>query len=179
MTTINETAVFGGGCFWCTEAVYQRLKGVISVMSGFAGGKEPNPTYEAVASGMTSHAEVIQVEFDPTVILYKQLLEVFFATHDPTTLNRQMYDMGTQYRSIILYSSDPQKQEAEAFVKELEHEKVYKDQITTEIALLTQFYPAGDYQQNFYNNNKLLPYCQIIVDPKVAKFEERFKNLLK
>lgn len=175
----TEIAVFGGGCFWCTEAVYIRLKGVLSVTSGFAGGTKPNPTYEDVVSGMTGHAEVIQVEFDPAIISYNQLLEVFFATHNPTTLNQQMYDMGTQYRSIILYTSDTQKQEAEAYTQQLEKEKAFDNPIVTEIAPLEQFYPAGDYQQNFYENNKLQPYCQIIIDPKVAKFEERFKDLLK
>lgn len=179
MTTTHETAVFGGGCFWCTEAVYTRLKGVASVTSGFAGGTKPNPTYRDVVTGTTGHAEVIRIEFDPTVITYKQLLEVFFATHNPTTLNRQGNDSGTQYRSIILYTSDEQKQNAAEYIAKLGQEHVFTDPIVTEVVKLDAFYPAEDYHQQYFANNKTQPYCQIVIDPKVAKFEERFKNLLK
>lgn len=175
----NEIAVFGGGCFWCTEAVFSRLKGVVSVSSGFAGGTEVDPTYEDVASGMTSHAEVIKIEFDPSVITYKQLLEVFFTTHDPTTKNRQMYDVGTQYRSIVLYTSEAQKKEVEDFITYLTTEKYFKDPITTEVVPMTEFYVAGDYHKNYFDNNKMQPYCQIIIDPKISKLRESFKALLK
>jgi len=173
-----ETAVFAGGCFWCTEAVFQKLRGVKSVLPGYAGGHVANPTYEQVAMGRTGHAEAIKFEYDPAVISYNDLLQVFFATHDPTTLNRQAYDVGEEYRSLILYSNEQQKQEAEKFVQTLTDDKVYDAPIVTEIKPLDAFYPAADYHRNFYLNNRDMPYCQIIINPKLKKLKEHFASLL-
>lgn len=173
----SEIAVFGGGCFWCTEAIYNELKGVIKVLPGYAGGTTPNPTYEQVCTGHTGHAEAIQVEFDSEKISYKTLLTVFFGTHDPSTLNRQGNDTGTQYRSIILYTTLEQKIEAEAFIKEAQADT--PDPIVTEIQPLTTFYVAEDYHQKYYERNILQPYCQVVVSPKLAKFKEKFRELLK
>lgn len=172
-----EIAIFGGGCFWCTEAVYQELEGVISVLPGYAGGHTPNPSYEAVCTGQTGHAEAIQVEFDPEKISYKTLLTVFFGTHDPTTLNRQGNDTGTQYRSIILTTSPEQKTTAEAFIKEAQVD--LEDPIMTEIKLLETFYEAEDTHKNYYARNVLQPYCQFVINPKLAKLKEKFRELLK
>lgn len=171
-----KTAVFGGGCFWCTEAIFQELKGVTSVMPGYAGGKIPNPTYEQVCSGMTGHAEVTKIEFDPSQIYYSDLLKVFFYVHDPTTLNQQGSDVGPQYRSIILYADEEQKNEASKLIDELKKDG---QNVVTELVPLKEFYPAEEYHKNFYLNNPDKPYCQIIIDPKIKKFEERFKELLK
>ena len=156
----NEIAVFGGGCFWCTEAVFDELRGVHSVVSGYAGGATKNPTYEQVCSGQTGHAEVIKIEFDPGQISFRDLMTVFFATHDPTTLNRQGNDAGTQYRSAILYANDEQKQQAAAFIKELDDAKTFKNPVVTTLEPLAEFYPAEDYHQKFYANNPYQPYCQ-------------------
>jgi peptide-methionine (S)-S-oxide reductase len=172
----TETAVFGGGCFWCTEAVYKMLNGVISVTPGYAGGFGNNPTYDEVCSGLTGHAEVVKIEFDPSVILYEDLLTVFFATHDPTTLNRQGDDIGTQYRSIILYANGGQKQKALDFIKKID-EADHK--IVTEVKPLESFYEAEDYHRDYYFRNKNAPYCEVVISPKLAKLQERFSNLLK
>jgi len=170
-----ELATLGSGCFWCTEAVFQQLKGVKSVKSGYAGGTTENPTYEQVCTGRTGHAEVIQVEFDPSVISYEELLEVFFETHDPTTMNRQGNDVGTQYRSIILYHSDEQKEIAERVKKRLDESGKWKNPIVTEIKPFTEFYIAENYHQDYYNQNKNQPYCRVVISPKLQKFEKSFK----
>ena len=170
-----ELATLGSGCFWCTEAVFQQLKGVKSVKSGYAGGTTENPSYEQVCTGMTGHAEVIQVEFDSSVISYEELLEVFFETHNPTTMNRQGNDVGTQYRSIILYHSDEQKEIAERVKKRLDQSGKWKNPIVTEIKPFTEFYIAEDYHQDYYKQNKNQPYCRAVISPKLEKFEKIFK----
>jgi peptide-methionine (S)-S-oxide reductase len=173
------SAVFGGGCFWCTEAVFDELRGVRSVVSGYAGGTTKNPTYEQVCSGNTGHAEVIKIDFDPAEISFRDLMTVFFATHDPTTLNRQGNDAGTQYRSAILYADPQQKAEAAAFIKELDEAKTYKNPIVTTLEPLTEFYPAEDYHQKFYANNPYQGYCQYTIPPKLNKLHKQFSALLK
>ncbi len=174
-----DTAVFGGGCFWCTEAIFQRLKGVESVKSGYAGGKVPNPTYEQVSMGNTGHAEAIQIEFDPSIIQYADLLNVFFATHDPTTLNRQGADTGTQYRSVVFYNSPAQRDEAQKFIDKLSQDEVFEDPIVTEVSPLEKFWPAESYHQRYYEQNQNKPYCQIVISPKIAKLRQKFAALLK
>lgn len=176
-TNRAEIAVFGGGCFWCTEAIFQNLKGVISVLPGYSGGKMDNPTYEQVSSGNTGYAEVIKIEFDPSVIPYEVLLEVFFATHDPTTLNRQGNDVGTQYRSVIFYSTAFQKEKAEKYI--LEHQKDFSSKIITDISLLNNFYEAENYHKNYFERNKDKAYCQLVINPKLQKFREKFSYLIK
>ena len=176
---ILQIATFGGGCFWCVEAVFKELKGVEKVTSGYAGGSVKNPTYRHVCDGETGHAEVTQIEFDPSVISYETLVEVFFLAHDPTTLNRQGNDVGTQYRSVIFYHSGEQKKIAEAVKSRIEKERVYKNPIVTEISSFTEFYPAEDYHQNYYEENPQQPYCRVVIDPKVTKFRQKFKGLLK
>ena len=178
MVSKTETAVFGGGCFWCTEAVFQSLRGVISVMPGYAGGTVPDPSYEAVCTGKTGHAEVIKIEFDPGQISFNDLLTVFFATHDPTTLNRQGNDVGTQYRSIILYTGEAQRQAAEAFIKKLASSDPGGKPVVTEIKPLEKFYEAEDYHRNYFKNNRAQPYCEVIIEPKVQKLEKEFAALL-
>jgi peptide-methionine (S)-S-oxide reductase len=173
----SEIAIFGGGCFWCTEAIYQELKGVISVKPGYAGGTTPNPTYEQVCTGKTGHAEAIQIEFNPDEVSYETLLTVFFGTHDPTTLDRQGNDIGTQYRSLILYITPEQKAEAEDFIKAAQ--KDLEDPIVTEVKPFTTFYEAEDYHQNYYAKNILQPYCQFVINPKLSKLKEKFSALLK
>jgi len=173
------SAVFGGGCFWCTEAVFDELRGVRSVVSGYAGGTTKNPTYEQVCSGSTGHAEVIKIDFDPAEISFRDLMTVFFATHDPTTLNRQGNDAGTQYRSAILYADPQQKAEAAAFIKELDEARTYKNPIVTTLEPLTEFYPAEDYHQKFYANNPYQGYCQYTIPPKLTKLHKQFSALLK
>jgi peptide-methionine (S)-S-oxide reductase len=172
-TNQTETATLGGGCFWCTEAIYQMLPGVKSVTSGYAGGTTENPTYKQVCSGETGHAEVIQIEFDPKVISYEKILNAFWDAHDPTTLNRQGYDSGTQYRSIILYNSEAQH--AAAVKSKTEAQKRFKDPIVTEIVPLKKFYKAEGYHQNYFQNNPNQPYCQAVIRPKVEKFEHKLK----
>ena len=174
-----EKATFGVGCFWCGEAVFQRLKGVKKVVSGYAGGHVPNPTYKQVCTGETGHAEVFQVTYDPAVTTYDELLEVFWKTHDPTTKDQQGNDVGPQYRSVVFYHDDAQKARAEKYKKALEAEKVWPDPIVTEISPLTNFYPAEDYHQNYFNDNPGQPYCKFIIRPKVEKFEKVFKDKLK
>ncbi|MFC2135225.1 peptide-methionine (S)-S-oxide reductase MsrA [Bacteroidota bacterium] len=174
-----ETATFGNGCFWCSEAIFERLKGVESVESGYSGGSVNNPTYEQVCSGQTGHAEVIQIKYDPKVISFDELLEVFWKTHDPTTLNRQGADVGTQYRSVIFYHNDEQKKSAEHYKAELDKSGAWSNPIVTEISPLTNYYPAEDYHQEYFENNPDKQYCAFVVAPKVEKFEKVFKNKLK
>jgi peptide-methionine (S)-S-oxide reductase len=173
-----ETATFGAGCFWCVEAVFQNLQGVASVVSGYAGGTVENPTYEQVCSGATGHAEACQIHFDPARISYKELLEVFWQTHDPTTLNRQGSDEGTQYRSAIFYHSDQQRQTAELYKKELAAAKIWDRPIVTEIVPFKKFYKAEDYHQNYYRQNAGQPYCRFVITPKVDKFRKVFEKKL-
>ncbi|MGH7677666.1 MAG: peptide-methionine (S)-S-oxide reductase MsrA [Gemmatimonadaceae bacterium] len=177
---MREVATFGGGCFWCLDASFRQLKGVEKVESGYAGGKRPNPTYEQVCSGATGHAEVIQVTYDPSVITYRDLLGVLFTIHDPTTLNRQGNDMGTQYRSVIYYHSPEQEKDAREVIAELEREHVYDDPIVTELQPLPTFYPAEGYHQDYFNKNPNQPYCAAVVAPKVSKIRKAyFDRLLK
>jgi len=175
----SAVAVFGGGCFWCTEAVFDELRGVKSVVSGYAGGSTKNPSYEEVCGGRTGHAEVIKIEFDPDEIAFKDLLTVFFATHDPTTLNRQGNDVGTQYRSAIFYANEEQKREAEAFIKELTDSKSFGKPVVTTLEPLGEFYEAEDYHQKYYANNPYQPYCQYMIPPKLNKLHKQFGALLK
>jgi len=174
-----EIATLANGCFWCTEAIFQRLNGVEKVTSGYSGGKVKNPAYNEVTSGETGHAEVIQIQFNPSVITFQEILEVFFATHDPTTLNRQGYDVGTQYRSAIFYHSAAQKEVAEAFIKSLTDAKVFDKKIVTEITAFDAFYEAEAYHQNYYNNNKNQGYCVAVINPKLDKFIKKYKDKLK
>jgi peptide-methionine (S)-S-oxide reductase len=175
----SAVAVFGCGCFWCTEAVFDELRGVKSVVSGYAGGSTKNPTYEEVCGGRTGHAEVIKIEFDPGEIAFKDLLTVFFSTHDPTTLNRQGNDVGTQYRSAIFYANEEQKREAEAFIKELNDSKSFGKPVVTTVEPLGEFYEAEDYHQKYYANNPYQPYCQYMIPPKLTKLHKQFGTLLK
>ena len=172
--TKDEITVFGGGCFWCTEAVFSELKGVVSVIPGYAGGHVANPTYQQVCTDETGHAEVIRIRFDPAQVTFDRLLEIFFATHDPTTLNRQGADRGTHYRSLILYANDDQKDQAEAFIKGLDSSGSKGGPIVTEVAKLDGFYEAEEDHKQFYSNNPDMMYCQIVIDPKIAKFREEF-----
>lgn len=172
-------ATFAGGCFWCTEAVYKEIKGVKEVTSGYIGGKNPNPTYKQVCTGLTGHAEAVEIEYDPDLVPYEKLLEVFFATHDPTTLNRQGADAGTQYRSGVFYHDDEQKQIAEKVIERLNVARVFPQRIVTEVTEASTFYPAEDYHQDYFENNPFQPYCQAAVSPKVAKVRKVFKDLLK
>jgi peptide-methionine (S)-S-oxide reductase len=174
-----ETATLGGGCFWCTEAVYDNLRGVKDIVSGYSGGHAKNPTYEQVCSKTTGHAEVIQIKFDSNEISYKEILQVFFATHDPTTLNRQGNDDGSNYRSAIFYHSPEQKEIAERVRKELTKEHVFGKPIVTEITEFTNFYPAEDYHKNYFENNPNQPYCASVIAPKVAKFRQKFLSKLR
>jgi peptide-methionine (S)-S-oxide reductase len=175
----EEIATLGGGCFWCVEAVYLEAAGVISVMSGYMGGAKPNPTYEQVCGGNTGHVEVVQLKFDPTVITYRDVLEIFFATHDPTTLNRQGNDAGTQYRSVIFYYSPEQKATAEEAIRDLTAEKAFPNPIVTAIEPATEFYPAEDYHQQYFENHPNQPYCAFVVSPKVQKFRRKFPERTK
>lgn len=172
-------ATLAGGCFWCLEAVYDELKGVKRVLSGYAGGDVPKPTYEQVCTGNTGHAEVVQIEYDPEIVSYRDLLEVFFTIHDPTQLNRQGADVGTQYRSAIFYHNEEQKRAAEEIIAELEEEEVYSKPIVTEVSPLDTFYPAEDYHQDYYANNPTQPYCMVVVAPKLAKFRKKFTEMRK
>lgn len=180
MTAQNnyEIAIFGGGCFWCTEAVFNSLKGVISVVPGYSGGKKSSPTYEEVCGGNTGHVECIKIEFDPKIISFSDLLGVFFYTHDPTTLNKQGNDIGTQYRSVIFYTNPIQREIAENFIKDLEKSGSYNKPIVTTVEPLNEFYLAEDYHQKYYDNHKDAPYCQIIIEPKLDKLNEKFGKFL-
>jgi len=175
----KEIATLAGGCFWCLEAVYDRLRGVESVESGYMGGQRPNPTYEAVCNGDTGHAEVVRVIFDPKVLSYRDLLEVFFVIHDPTKLNRQGNDVGSQYRSAIFHHTPAQKAEAERIIRELTADKAFADPIITEVVPAAQFYIAERYHQEYFQSNPNQPYCHYVVAPKVAKFREKFARRLK
>ncbi|HEX8722350.1 MAG TPA: peptide-methionine (S)-S-oxide reductase MsrA [Pyrinomonadaceae bacterium] len=175
----RELATLGGGCFWCLEAVYKGLRGVERVVSGYAGGRVENPTYEQVCSGTTGHAEVVQITFDPREVSYRELLEVFFTIHDPTTLNRQGGDVGTQYRSAVFYHTPAQREAAEQVVAGLTAEGVWDAPVVTEVVPLERFYPAEDYHQDYFEKNPFQPYCRAIVAPKVAKFRKHFLERLK
>jgi peptide-methionine (S)-S-oxide reductase len=179
MTTNLETATLANGCFWCTEAIFQSLKGVESVVSGYTGGDIKNPTYSEVSLGSTGHAEAIEITFNPDIISFQEILDVFFSTHDPTTLNRQGYDVGTQYRSAIFYHSEKQKEVAEKFIKALTDAKVFDKKIVTQIVPFKQFYKAESYHQNYYNNNKNQGYCRAVINPKLEKFIKKYKDKLK
>jgi peptide-methionine (S)-S-oxide reductase len=174
-----ETATFGSGCFWCSEAIFQNVEGVVKVESGYSGGKVKNPTYKEVCSGLTGHAEVVQLTFDPKKVSYDELLEIFWQTHDPTTLNQQGADVGTQYRSVVFYSSEEQKKKAEYYKARLEQEGAFDKPIVTEIAPAGPFYKAEDYHQNYYNLNGSAPYCSYVIKPKLEKFKKAFQDRLK
>ena len=174
MASSNQVATLGGGCFWCLEAVFKELRGVIEVVSGYAGGSVKNPSYRDVCSGRTGHAEVVQITFDPGVISYRDLLRIFFSIHDPTTLNRQGADVGTQYRSVIFWHDEAQKQVAQETIRELSDEGVWRAPIVTQILPLEAFYRAEDYHQNYFDQNPNQPYCQVVVAPKLAKFRKLF-----
>ena len=174
-----EVATLGGGCFWCLEAVYLDLEGVLKVQSGYAGGHDPSPTYDEVCRGTTGHAEVVQLDFDPEVTSFREVLEVFFAIHDPSTLNRQGADVGTQYRSAIFYHSQEQKRTAEALIQELETEGIWSDPIVTEVSPFEEFFEAEAYHNDYFRRNSGQPYCRAVIDPKVAKFRSRFRHKLK
>ncbi len=175
----KQVATLGGGCFWCTEAVFDDLKGVESVESGYSGGSVPDPSYRAVCTGTTGHAEVIQLTFDPKVISFAEILRVFFTVHDPTTLNRQGADVGTQYRSVIFYRNDEQKKIAEEIIKEIQAAKIWSKPIVTELAPFKSFYEAEDYHQEYFRLNGEQPYCRVVIAPKVAKFREHYREMLK
>ena len=177
--TATDTATFATGCFWCTEAIFQELKGVLKATSGYSGGTVANPSYEEVCTGNTGHAECLQIIYDPKVISFDELLEVFWESHDPTSLNRQGNDVGTQYRSAIFYHNPEQKQKAEHYKSELDKSGAYNKPIVTEITPFKTFYPAENYHQNYYNLHGSQPYCTFVIRPKVEKFEKVFKNKLK
>lgn len=174
----KQTAVFGGGCFWCTEAVFKMLKGVYSVTPGYSGGSKINPTYDEVSSGTTGHAECTKIEFDFDIVSYRDLLTVFFGSHDPTTLNRQGADVGTQYRSVIFYTTLEQKEIAESFIKEINDSNTDGRKIVTEVEPLREFYEAEDYHKDYYERNKNAPYCEVVINPKLEKVMKNFANLL-
>ncbi len=175
----KQIAVFGGGCFWCTEAIFQQIKGVISVTPGYAGGSVNNPTYDQVSNTDTGHAETVRIEFDPQMISYRDLLDIFWHSHDPTTINRQGSDTGTQYRSIILYINDEQKDIANKLLKELSASGEYKDKIVTQIVPLTEFFKAEEYHQNYYINNSSAAYCTFVISPKLKALKEKYSTKLK
>ncbi|MGQ1889796.1 peptide-methionine (S)-S-oxide reductase MsrA [Thermophagus sp. OGC60D27] len=175
----HEVATLGGGCFWCMEAIFDGVRGVEKVESGYCGGKVPNPTYKEVCSGLTGHAEVVRIHFNPEIISYAELLTIFFSVHDPTTLNRQGGDVGEQYRSVIFYHDDQQKNTAENMIADLENSKVFSDPIVTALTPEAPFYVAEDYHQDYYENNPSQSYCQVVINPKMKKFRERFKEKLK
>jgi peptide-methionine (S)-S-oxide reductase len=175
----REIATLGGGCFWCVEAVFTDLRGVESAVSGYAGGHVVNPTYEEVCGKETGHAEVVQVTFDPAVVSYREILEVFFTVHDPTTLNRQGADVGPQYRSVVFYHSDEQRRVAEEVIAQIERDQVWDQPIVTELAPAPTFYPAEGYHQEYFARNPYQPYCQVVVAPKVAKFRKKYLDRLK
>ncbi len=181
-TNVNDTTasiVLGGGCFWCVEAQYLMLDGVQKVESGYAGGNTENPTYKEVCTGLTNHAEVVKITYDPRKLSFDDILYAFWQSHDPTTLNRQGNDEGTQYRSVVFYSTEEEKQKTEAYIKKLNEEKAFDNLVVTQLAPLTKFYIAEDYHQNYYNNNKTQGYCMFVVGPKVEKFKKIFKDKLK
>ncbi len=174
-----ETAVLGGGCFWCLEAAFSRTKGVHDVISGYAGGTAPDPSYEEVCSGNTGHAEVVEIHYDPSAISYDDILHIFFTLHDPTTLNRQGHDVGTQYRSVIFYLNKEQEKTAHNIIKELEDEKIYNDPFVTQVLPLEKFYTAEEYHQHYFDKNPDQAYCQIVIQPKILKFRQKYKQFIK
>jgi peptide-methionine (S)-S-oxide reductase len=178
-TPVTQTATFGNGCFWCTEAVFLQVKGVEKVVSGYMGGKVKNPSYREVCTGQTGHAEVVQITFNPALVSFETLLEIFWNTHDPTTLNRQGADVGTQYRSVVFYHTPEQKKTSEEYKKQLAASGVFKDPIVTEISPADEFYPAEDYHQNYYALNPSQGYCQLVIRPKVEKFKKQYGRILK
>lgn len=175
----QEHATFGGGCFWCTEAVFKDLKGVLNVTPGYAGGATEHPRYEDVCRGTTGHAEVVQIAFDPDIISFSSLVEIFFSTHDPTTLNRQGNDVGEQYRSVIFYHDDEQKRVAENIMEQLTNEKIFDDPIVTQLRAYDRFYKAEDYHHDYFKKNPDQAYCQMVISPKISKFKEHYSELLK
>ena len=179
MSNKLETATLANGCFWCTEAIFQRLNGIEKVTSGYSGGTIKNPTYSEVKTGRTGHAEVIQIKFNPSIITFQEILDVFFSTHDPTTLNKQGYDKGTQYRSAIFYHSKEQKSISDEFIYNLNEAKVFEKPIVTEVTKFETFYSAEGYHQNYYNNNKAQGYCMAVINPKLEKFIKKYKAKLK
>ncbi|OFV94689.1 MAG: peptide-methionine (S)-S-oxide reductase [Acidobacteria bacterium RIFCSPLOWO2_12_FULL_54_10] len=179
MTETREVAVLGGGCFWCTDAVFENLNGVLAVAPGYAGGHTSNPTYRDVCGGRTGHAECTRIEFDPSKISYHDLLAIFFSTHDPTTLNRQGNDSGTQYRSVVFYTGDSQREQAESLIRELNQTGEFASPIVTEVKPLDHFYQAEAYHHHYYSQNPLQPYCQIVIHPKLGKLKKRFQEILK
>ncbi len=179
MQNKTEIATLGGGCFWCIEAIYERVRGVVKVTSGYSGGHVENPTYEQVSTGTTGHAESVQIEFDPTVISYNEILDIFWQIHDPTQLNRQGNDIGPQYRSVIFYHDERQKEIALKSKAELEKEKIFDKPIVTEITAFKRFYPAESYHKNYYDRNSDEPYCQLVITPKLQKFKKHFSEYLK
>lgn len=174
-----KKAIFAGGCFWCTEAIYKRLRGVMSVLPGYAGGATEHPTYEQVSTGATEHAEAILIEYDPEMIPYEKLLAIFFHTHDPTTLNQQGADVGTQYRSAVFYTDETEKEIAEHVIREIENDKVYPDRIVTEVVPFTHFYPAENYHWDYYDRNQNQGYCNIVISPKIAKLMKDYASDIK
>ena len=177
--SLQEFATLGGGCFWCLEAVYQQLTGIDQVVSGYAGGSMPNPTYKEVSTGHTGHAEVVQLTYNPAEITYRDILKVFFTIHDPTTPNRQGADVGPQYRSIILFHDNDQRLIAEEVIREIENAEIWNAALVTELEQYSTFYPAEDFHQNYYLDNPQQPYCQVVIAPKVAKFRQKYFNMLK
>jgi methionine-S-sulfoxide reductase len=171
-----EVIVLGGGCFWCTEAVFQQIEGVVAVESGYTGGKTENPTYKQICTGTTGHAEVVKISYNPNIIKLEDIFNIFFATHDPTTLNRQGADVGTQYRSVVFYTNEVQKNLAEEYIDFLDSKKVFKDKIVTEVTPLGKYYKAEDYHQNYYNDNSNQSYCTFVILPKLEKLKNNFKN---
>ncbi len=178
-TTSPISATLGGGCFWCLEAIYQQVKGVLSVESGYAGGHTPEPDYESVCSGQTGHAEVVRIQFDPAMISYERLLEIFFAIHDPTTLNRQGHDVGTQYRSVIYFHDGDQEIQARGVMESLNTPEFFDGQIVTELSPLPEYFKAEEYHQNYFNQHPYQGYCAFVISPKLSKFREQFASLLR
>ncbi|WP_309297639.1 peptide-methionine (S)-S-oxide reductase MsrA [Neptunitalea chrysea] len=176
---MNGIAIFAGGCFWCTEAVFKRVQGVLKVVPGYLGGTIKNPCYREVAMGVTGHAEAVKIEYDPLVVSYDLLLEIFFATHNPTTLNQQGNDIGTQYRSEIFCTSDEQKKKAREYIKLLEAENIFRNPIVTAISIEQPFYSAEDYHHNYYDNNRFQPYCQVVIHPKLRKLQTMYSQKIK
>ena len=174
-----EVATLAGGCFWCTEAVFQEIKGVVTVETGYSGGSIPNPTYEQVSTGTTGHAEAVQILFDPSIISFREILEIFFATHDPATLNRQGADFGHQYRSAVFYHNDKQRANAEEVIEELTSEKIYDLPIVTEVEPFEAFYKAEDYHKDYFKKHLEQPYCRVVISPKIAKLRKKFRDKLK
>lgn len=175
----KETAVFGGGCFWCTEAVFSEVAGVEDVLCGYAGGTVPNPSYESVCSGTTGHAEVVKITYNPSKISYRELLQIFFSVHDPTTLDQQGVDYGSQYRSVILYNNEEQKRISEEVIGELKKDEVFGDPIVTEVVPLEHFYTAEEYHQHYFGRNPDKPYCRIVINPKLSKFRKHYRDAIK